>query len=289
MDDFTANEKGDKLVLKSNAVPTIFSHSKSAVKRKLPAYREREEQNESLIRAIFEDHIYTNKTTVSPPRPKRPKLEIVIPLDVAEVEVTSMPADLHQQLLRIRELEEIIVDLKKQLNEEKQKTTKCPCNKIFGSDQLHFLEKGNILGKGYFWSEKAIKTGLKLKFSCGTSGYEDILSEGFPLPAISTLQRKMEHLRFDPGVLTEVFDMLQLKVNRMGEEERWCSLTMDEVSIKKSLDYDLKSDTFLGSITLPGHSGEAAKAFCFQLGGLSTRWKQAVGYHFTGNHTGIVL
>ena len=65
----------------------------------------------------------------------------------------------------------------------------------------------------------------------------------------------------------------------MNEKEVWCQLSMDEISLKSSIDYDVKSDSFIGIVTLPGHSGKATKVLCFQLGGFNSRWKQ---YHYTG-------
>ena len=192
----------------------------------------------------------------------------------------TLPSDIHEQLLKIRDLEQTVADLHKKL-EEKQKP--CPCQKIFSDDQRHFLAKGNIKGRGHSWSESTVKTGLKLRFSCGATGYDDLLSAGFPLPAISTLHQKTEHIQFESGILHEVFEMLEHKVPQLNEKEQWCAMSMDEMSIKKSIDFDVKSDSFLGFVTLPDHEGEASKAFCVQLGGLNTRWKQIVAYFFTGN------
>eukprot|EP00095_Tigriopus_kingsejongensis_P006399 maker-scaffold1351_size46012-snap-gene-0.14 protein:Tk06399 transcript:maker-scaffold1351_size46012-snap-gene-0.14-mRNA-1 annotation:"peptidylglycine alpha-hydroxylating monooxygenase" len=48
------------------------------------------------------------------------------------------------------------------------------------------------------------------------------------------------------GVLNEVFDLLQVKVQCMDSHDKWCVLTMDEVSLKPSVDYDSKSDEMIG-------------------------------------------
>ena len=79
--------------------------------------------------------------------------------------------------------------------------------------------------------------------------------------------------------------MLKLKVDAMSQKEKLCCITMDEFAIKPSLDYDSKSDSFLGNVTLPGHEnqGKATKCLVFQIGGVMLRYKQIVAYYFTGN------
>ncbi len=136
--------------------------------------------------------------------------------------------------------------------------------------------------RGYRWSNNTIQTALKLRFSCGSTGYDDLLKAGYPLPAITTLKKRTEHIKFESGILPEVFQMMSQKVSSMNSQETWCALTMDEMSLKPSIDYDVKSDSFIGHVTLPEHDGEATKAFCLQLGGLSTRWKQIVAYFYSG-------
>ena len=46
--------------------------------------------------------------------------------------------------------------------------------------------------------------------------------------------------------------------------------------------YDIKSDSYHGDTTLPGHEGPASKSLVFQIGSIGgPRVKQVVGFHFT--------
>ncbi len=51
---------------------------------------------------------------------------------------------------------------------------------------------------------------------------------------------------------------------------------MDEMVIKKSLDYDQNSDSLLGEATLPEHEGVTTHVLVKMLSAISTRWKQVV-------------
>jgi hypothetical protein len=68
----------------------------------------------------------------------------------------------------------------------------------------------------------------------------------------------------------------------MSPTERTCCLTLDEMKITPTLDYDRISDSFIGHVTLPEKEEKAEHALVFMLGGLTTRWKQTVAYFFTG-------
>lgn len=54
----------------------------------------------------------------------------------------------------------------------------------------------------------------------------------------------------------------------MDEKDRLCCLTLDEMEIKRSVEYDASSKQVLGDVTLPGSSGEANHALVFMLGGM---------------------
>ena len=55
------------------------------------------------------------------------------------------------------------------------------------------------------------------------------------------------------------------------------------MAITPSVEFDQSSGRLLGDVTLPSHSGSAIRGLVFMLGGITTRWKQIVGYHCTGN------
>jgi len=133
------------------------------------------------------------------------------------------------------------------------------------------------------WTKDEIKRALQLKLSCNTGGYTTLLKQGYELPSISTLYKHTENFAFEPGVLHEVFDLLAAKVKHLNEHERKCAMTLDEMSLKPGWNYDVKTGSCYGDVTLPNHSGAATHALVFMIGGLATHWKQALCYHFTPN------
>jgi hypothetical protein len=160
--------------------------------------------------------------------------------------------------------------------------------KFLNPDQRSALSKRST--RGTKWSTSTVKNGLKLHFSCGPTGYKELLSQGYPLPSHRTLLRSMQHVKFDSGILGEVFHYLGIKVASMTVEERECCLTLDEMSITAGVEFDIRSGRFIGDVSLPGHSGAATHGLVFMLGGIATRWKQTVAYYFTSNATdGSVL
>ena len=138
--------------------------------------------------------------------------------------------------------------------------------------------------RGFKWSNESVKLALQIKFSCGGSGYETLLAMTYPLPSLRTLHRRLENLKFESGILEEVFDFLKIKVNAMKADlEHECMLILDEMSITCSKDYDVARSNFVGDVTLPGNSRIATHALVFMLGGIITRWKQTIAYYFTPN------
>lgn len=73
------------------------------------------------------------------------------------------------------------------------------------------------------WSEETVRKALQLKFACGRTGYQLLLDQGQPLPSLATLQRRVKNIDFESGLLTNVFQMLKLKVCK--RRILYCSLT----------------------------------------------------------------
>lgn len=68
----------------------------------------------------------------------------------------------------------------------------------------------------------------------------------------------------------------------MKEHDRYCSLTLDEMSLQAQTQFDPSSGTIFGNVTLPGHHGIATHGLVFMLSGICVRWKQTVAFYYTG-------
>ena len=133
------------------------------------------------------------------------------------------------------------------------------------------------------WSENTVIKALRLKFSCGDSGYKHLLQQIIPPPSIQTLQRKLEGLKFDSGILHEVFKFLKIKVESFKNVERDCCLVLDEMAITPGKTYDKNLNKYFGNVTLLNHEGLATHVLVFMLAGINARWKQVVAYYSNGN------
>lgn len=170
------------------------------------------------------------------------------------------------------------------INQQNQMIQKS-MHKMFNKDQLIALEKRDAAKSTKFmkWSDDTIVKAFRLKFACGTSGYEELLKQKLPYPSVRTLRRRLQNLKFDSGILHEVFRFLSFKMESFNENEKDCILVLDEMAITPSNTYDTSLNKYFGQVTLPGHSGIATHVLVFMLAGINTRWKQVVGYYFTGN------
>ncbi|KAM7304484.1 uncharacterized protein ISCGN_014384 [Ixodes scapularis] len=143
--------------------------------------------------------------------------------------------------------------------------------------------------KGTPWSTPTIEKALKLRLSCGSRGYNVVRETGTPLPAERTLQRQLEKFKFAPGILHEILDSLAVKVSLMEDHERHAVLMFGEIQLKHGLSYYQASGRIIGRPTISLANGAlpkdamAKKGFVFMLGDVTTRWKQTIAYHFTGN------
>lgn len=67
-------------------------------------------------------------------------------------------------------------------------------NKVLNKDQMIAFGKKTV--RGYKWSNDSVKKALRLKLSCGSAGYQELLSQGIPLSAERTLRQKCVNLEF---------------------------------------------------------------------------------------------
>ena len=103
-------------------------------------------------------------------------------------------------------LKDQIRELEGKLNSSKVNNKE---NYHLNRDQLSGLESG--ITRGREWSTNTLRKGLQLRYSCSTSGYKQVIKQVAPFPSVRTLQRKTQHLKFQPGVLYEILDAFEIE------------------------------------------------------------------------------
>jgi len=78
---------------------------------------------------------------------------------------------------------------------------------------------------------------------------------------------------------------LSLQVGTFGATERLRTITIDEMSLTASRDFDVSSGSIVGETALPDCSGPATQGLVIMIAGVITCWKQAIGYHLTNKST----
>ncbi|KAH7977683.1 hypothetical protein HPB49_003170 [Dermacentor silvarum] len=160
-------------------------------------------------------------------------------------------------------------------------------NKYLNEDQVKCLKMATM--RGTRWTKKTVIKALKMRLSCGACGYDSVRELGQPLPTERTLHRHLEGYKFTPGLLEDIMESLALKVSLMSPEEQHATLMLDEMQLAPGLVYNPSSGTVLGAPTIPLADATlppdclATHGLVFMLGGITTRWKQTVAYHLTGN------
>ncbi|KAG0434958.1 hypothetical protein HPB47_018763 [Ixodes persulcatus] len=152
-------------------------------------------------------------------------------------------------------------------------------------------------------------------------------------PVQAKNRRTTPGIRFEPGVLEEVFKLLETKVAHLKPQERKCVLLLDEMALVEKFEYDPSTSCIRGYVTMsvpraspsqpppasqpslrtvsgpgappsgthpstssgPGQTAvpapqepppeppSATHALVFMIAGISSRWKQVICYHYTGN------
>lgn len=161
--------------------------------------------------------------------------------------------------------------------------------KFLNPDQLLFLE-GNASINSEPWSEETIKKALRIRLLMGTKAYKTLRdTKGFPLPAFSTLYNRLSGFNFASGTFSNIIEWLGVKIHQENNQTaHYCVLALDEMSIHPAVEYDRALGNFIGLVTpeLARDPNEAdsmaSHAVAFVARGLTTHWKQLVGYALTG-------
>lgn len=87
-----------------------------------------------------------------------------------------------------------------------------------------------------------------------------------------------------PGISQNVLRLLATKVESLPEIGKYCIITFDEMSLKKELKYNSKSDDVTGLVHLGSKQATPCnQALVFMVKGLCMKWKQPVAFYFSCN------
>ena len=108
------------------------------------------------------------------------------------------------------------------------------------------------------------------------------------LPHVSTVRRWFSNIDGSPGFPILAFDLLKQKVDFAKEKNKppvIVALMLDDMSIKKHIDYDSKSSSFkgyvdLGTGSMDEDSKPATDALIFMAVGVNWHFKIPLGYFF---------
>jgi len=136
------------------------------------------------------------------------------------------------------------------------------------------------------WSEKDKLIALSIYYH-GLRTYR-FLSRLFQLPSVTSLRRWLHNITVHPGISKDILHILSRKFSNMTDMEQLCVLTFDEMSIKTALRYDNVNDCFIGLEDFGDGcrgKGLANQALVIMIRGLTSSWKQAIGYYLAAGGT----
>ena len=107
----------------------------------------------------------------------------------------------------------------------------------------------------------------------------------FKLPSKSSMSRWLQGYNLSSGLNKEGFAALKVKVNSMKESDRRCMLGIDEMSLKRHIFYDVKSDKIQGIEDFGNNnrsSQVASSVLVLMAHGINRNWKP-ISFYFSNN------
>lgn len=166
---------------------------------------------------------------------------------------------------------------------------------FLAKDQMKFLQASPASrNKGITWSVETIRQAFQIRYICGAQGYEFIRHLHYPLPSYRTLCDRIQQTPFRPGIQADIVNWLRCKLQSSAVQERDCVLMLDEMAVRKCLEYDKGLRSLVGGVSpdVCKSSREcgavpdvvlASHALVVMIRGLTTNWKQVVAYYLTGD------
>lgn len=105
----------------------------------------------------------------------------------------------------------------------------------------------------------------------------------FCLPGPQTLYKEIRSIKMNPGLDNpQLYNMLRMKVHAFQEQNKYCVLCIDEMSIKGHLFYDRANDCIIGLAQNEKQENifkPALSPCVLMLRGIYSKWKQFLAYY----------
>lgn len=142
------------------------------------------------------------------------------------------------------------------------------------------LKKGIRRGQAYGSDIKTLAVSLNFR---SPKQYKHLVRL-FSLPKPQTVKRWLSNFDIKEGFDPLLAELLKEKVQKMPEEDRYCALFIDEISLMERVILDEAHDRLTGiERSKDGHPIYPSNALVFMVGGIKAKYRQAVGYFFSKN------
>lgn len=156
-----------------------------------------------------------------------------------------------------------------------------PCLKFIEQQvQMYFKHR-----KGRRWTSEQKRVALALHFKSPAS--YNFLRTIFALPSLTSLRRWISGVETNPGYNENVLNIMQARLTSMDAMKKVVVVSFDEMSLSVGLKYEKYDDMIVGFQDLgPGigrATTRASQALVVMVRCLFDKWKQPIGYFFSGN------
>lgn len=181
----------------------------------------------------------------------------------------------------IRYLKKINKSLKSEATKKKLKITSVDviefCDQTLPLIKAEFI-KSQLLGKQN-WTE--VMKNLCLSIYIKSPKAYKFLTKILKLPSVDTLVRFLNVSSVSPGFDHSLLDNINSAVQRLNNVDRCVVLLMDEINLKKNLQYNIRGE-YVNGLEDFGYgrrnSLPASSALCFMIRSITGNFRQLIGY-----------
>lgn len=164
--------------LKHDAVPTLFCFTKEVKKRKPP-------KNRQMTKPL-DPKMEVNSVDASEPLDNNLNHVQGLSDGIIHNNLSNNDQLYKSMVFKINHYKKQLRFLSDKLKKNETNKSAKLLNSIFNNDQTEALSRKST--RFMKWSNPTICKALKIKFSCGNNGYEEVLKQKIPLPSQRTLR-----------------------------------------------------------------------------------------------------